>query len=46
MSKPFHPLYDFILFTIFYFSDVLKSSSKKFNTIYIALERIQVHDRC
>ena len=46
MSKPFHPLYDFILFTIFCFTDVLKSSSKKFNTTYVALERIQGHDRC
>ena len=37
MSKSFHPLYDLILFAIFCFIDVVKSSSKKFTVVFVAL---------
>ena len=36
MSKSFHPLYNLILFVIFCFTDVLKSSSKKFTDALVS----------
>ena len=36
MNKSFHQLYNLILFVIFRFADVLKSSSKKFTVAFIS----------